>query len=163
MELRPRLYVLRCEDKAAHVYSSQCEIPYSQSSAAHAHACQHLARIPTFIPVHNAIVYIMHKRAPLLRTHASRLCTALTQGLGVCSCGQVLQQCAALPFCLWSSMQGCTHMCVRRPIQHVRSSRCATPYIQRRARSYTCTDTCMPTYEIQTRMHDLDETTRHPI
>jgi hypothetical protein len=34
--------------------------------------------LPTFIPVHNAIVHIMHKRAPLLRTHASRLCAALT-------------------------------------------------------------------------------------
>jgi hypothetical protein len=34
--------------------------------------------LPTFIPVHNAIVYTMHTRAPLLRTHASRLCTALT-------------------------------------------------------------------------------------
>jgi hypothetical protein len=40
--------------------------------------CACLTRIPTFIPVHNAIVYTMHERAPLLRTHASRLCTALT-------------------------------------------------------------------------------------
>jgi hypothetical protein len=38
----------------------------------------YLARIPTYIPVHNAIVYNMHKRAPLLRTHASRLCAVLT-------------------------------------------------------------------------------------
>jgi hypothetical protein len=71
-----------------------------------------LARIPTFIPVHNVIVYIMHKRAPLLRTHASRLCAALTRVFGVWGCGQVLQQCAALPHRLWSWTQGCTHMCV---------------------------------------------------
>jgi hypothetical protein len=32
-----------------------------------------LARIHTFIPVHNAIVYTIHKRASLLRTHASRV------------------------------------------------------------------------------------------
>jgi hypothetical protein len=37
-----------------------------------------LARIPTYIPVHNAIVHIMHNRAPLLHTHASKLCAALT-------------------------------------------------------------------------------------
>jgi hypothetical protein len=46
-----------------------------------------LARIPTFIPVHNAIVHTMQKCAPLLCTHASRLCTALTRVFGVWSCG----------------------------------------------------------------------------
>jgi hypothetical protein len=40
-------------------------------------ACR--ARMPNFIPVYNAIVYTMHKRALLLLlTQASRLCTALT-------------------------------------------------------------------------------------
>jgi hypothetical protein len=72
-----------------------------------------LARIPTFITVHNAIVYTIHKRAPLLRTHASRLCTALTRVFGVSSCGQVLQQCAALLLRLWSCSEGCTHVRVR--------------------------------------------------
>jgi hypothetical protein len=75
----------------AHVHSSRCAIPYipSESEVIYVHAYVHadipntntracLARIPTFIPVHNAIVYTMHKRAPLLRTHASRLCAALT-------------------------------------------------------------------------------------
>jgi hypothetical protein len=116
-----------CEksDKA-HVRSSRCAIPYTQPSArsytrmrtfmhtgipnTNTRAC--VARIPTFIPVHNAIVYIMHKRAPLLRTHASRLCTALTLVFAVWSYGQVLQQCAALPPRLWSSYQGCTHICM---------------------------------------------------
>jgi hypothetical protein len=51
-----------------------------------------LARIPTFTAVHNAIEYIMYKRTPLLRTHASRLCTALTRVFGAWS-WQVLQQC----------------------------------------------------------------------
>jgi hypothetical protein len=89
-----------CEKSdTAHVRSSRYAIPYIQPSATHAYvhadipntstrAC--LARIPTFIPVHNAIVYTMHKRAPLLRTHTSRLCTALTGVFEAWSCGQVL-------------------------------------------------------------------------
>jgi hypothetical protein len=62
------------------------------------------------IPVHNAIVYTMHKHASLLRTHASRLCAALTRVFGASCCGQMLQQCAALPPRLCSYPEGCTHM-----------------------------------------------------
>jgi hypothetical protein len=96
---------VREKNDTAHVRSLRCAIPYTQpTDHAYVHAdipntntraC--LARIPTFNAVYNAIVYIMHKRAPLLWTHASRLCTALTRVFGVWSCGQVLQQCAALP------------------------------------------------------------------
>jgi hypothetical protein len=64
---------------------------------------------------------------------------------GAWSCGQVLQQCPALPH-LCSSSQGCTHMCMceKSDTAHVRSSRCAIPHIQPRARSYTPMHTCMP-------------------
>jgi hypothetical protein len=81
-----------CEyNDTAHVRSSRCAIPYTQPSArsytlmhmlhvdipnTNTRAC--LTRILTFIPVHNTIPYTMHKRALLLRTHASRLCNALT-------------------------------------------------------------------------------------
>jgi hypothetical protein len=37
----------------------------------------------------------------------------------------------------------------------VRSTRCAIPYIQPSARSYTPMHTCMPTYQIRTRVHAL--------
>jgi hypothetical protein len=77
-----------CEkNDTAHVRSSQCAIPYIKPRArSYTHAYVHAdipntnmrAYLRTFIPVQNAIVYIMHKRAPLLHAHASRLCTALT-------------------------------------------------------------------------------------
>jgi hypothetical protein len=108
-----------CEKSdTAHVRSSRCAIPNTQPSArsytsmhagipnTNTRAC--LARIPIFIPVHNAIVYNMHKHAPLLRTHAN----TLSGVFGVWSCRQVLQKCAAPPPRLWNSSQGCTHMCV---------------------------------------------------
>jgi hypothetical protein len=63
-----RLYVLRCEEKAAHVRSLRCAIPYTQPSATHAHACRHTnykyACMPcTFIPV----VYTMPHTYALMR------------------------------------------------------------------------------------------------
>jgi hypothetical protein len=84
-------YVCEKSD-TAYVRSSRCAIPYTQPRArsytlihTRIRACRHIkynhACMPctyTFTPVHNAIVYTMHKRAPLLRSHASRLCTALT-------------------------------------------------------------------------------------
>jgi hypothetical protein len=48
------------------------------------------------------------------------------------------------------------HVCVRKTdTTHVRRSRCAIPYTQPRARSYTPMHTCMPIYQIQTRVHAL--------
>jgi hypothetical protein len=110
----------------AHARSSRCAISYVQpeSKVIYTHAYVYAdipmrtrvhalhVYLPTFIPVYNATVYSMHKRAPLLRTHLSRPCTALTGVFGALSCGQVLQQCAALPPRLWSCSQGCTHMCM---------------------------------------------------
>jgi hypothetical protein len=49
----------------------------TDSEVIYTHAYVH-ANIPIFIPVRNAIVHTIHKGAPLLRTHASRLHTALT-------------------------------------------------------------------------------------
>jgi hypothetical protein len=126
MELYERLYAHACERRAiqctclAHDARSHT---YTEGEVIYIHAYVHadipntntracLARLPTFIPVHNAIVYTMHKHALLLRTHASRLCAALTGVFGAWSCEQVMQQCAALPSRLWSCTQGCTHMCV---------------------------------------------------
>jgi hypothetical protein len=86
MELYQMLYAEK--NDTARVHSSRCTFPYIQPSARSytpMHTCIRdtniracLARIPTYIPVHNAIVYTMHKRTPLLRTHTRRLCTALT-------------------------------------------------------------------------------------
>jgi hypothetical protein len=98
------------QDARSHTYNRE---------RGHIHACvhaciqTHVHALHVYLPSHNAIVYTMHKCAPLLRTHASRLCTALTRVIGVWSCGQVLQQCAAFPPCLRMCRQGCTHMCVR--------------------------------------------------
>jgi hypothetical protein len=122
MELSPRLSAHVCVRRTIQ-RTMRDTIHTAESEVIYTHACVHadipntntracLARISTFISVHNAIVHIMHKHAALLRTHASRLCTALTRVFGVLSCGQALQQCAALPHRLWSSLRGCTHMCV---------------------------------------------------
>jgi hypothetical protein len=80
-----------CEkNDTAHVCRSRMRNPMrtTESEVIYTHAYVHtdipntnklecLARTPTFTPVHNAIAYTMHKRAPL-RTHSSSLCTALT-------------------------------------------------------------------------------------
>jgi hypothetical protein len=64
-----------------HVSSLRCAIPYTHNHGrGYTHLCirVRLVRTPTFIPVHNAIVYTIYKRALLLGTHAIRLCTELT-------------------------------------------------------------------------------------
>jgi hypothetical protein len=48
-----------------------------------------------------------------------------------------------------------THVCEKHDRAHVRRSRCAIHYTQSRARSYTLMHACMPTYQIQTRVHAL--------
>jgi hypothetical protein len=50
----------------AHVHSSQCALQQRNRVRRHIHPCIRICR------------HIIHKRAPLLQTHASRLCTALT-------------------------------------------------------------------------------------
>jgi hypothetical protein len=57
-----RLYVLRCQDKAAHTCSSRCAIPYTQPRTCIS-ACQQTRVHALFIPVHNAIVHSTYKRA----------------------------------------------------------------------------------------------------
>jgi hypothetical protein len=85
MELLSRLYAHVCV--RAHVRTLRCTIPYIQPRArpyTSMHTCMPTCKIQTRVHtlhvylMHNAIVHIMHKRAPLLRTHASRLRTALT-------------------------------------------------------------------------------------
>jgi hypothetical protein len=61
------------------IHTTECDVIYTHAyvhvDIPNTNTRGYLARIPTFIPVHNAIVYTMYTRAPLLRTHASRLCT----------------------------------------------------------------------------------------
>jgi hypothetical protein len=116
MSLSPRLFVHVCVRRAI---QRTC-IAHDERSHTYRQVRGHIhpntstrACLTCMLPYpHNVIVYIMHKR-DLLRTHMSRLCTALTLVFGVWSCGQALQQCAALPHRLWSCSQGCTHMHVR--------------------------------------------------
>jgi hypothetical protein len=150
-----------CEKKdTAHVCSARCAI-----NECDAHAYVHadipnsntrvcLARIPTFIPVHNVIVYTMHKLAPQLHTYATGYalhCTALTVMFGVWSCGQVLHQCAVLPHRLCGSSEGCTHMGVRRTCV-ARDARSHT-YNRERGKIHLCIRACR--HIKQTRVHAL--------
>jgi hypothetical protein len=68
--VRDPIHTTECDVICTHAYV-HADMPNTNTRAC-------LARISTSISVHNAIVYTMHKRDPLLRTHASRLCTALT-------------------------------------------------------------------------------------
>jgi hypothetical protein len=131
-----------------HVRSSRCTILFTQPSTrlytpihadipnTNTRAC--LAHIPTFIPVHNAISYTMHKRAPLLRIHASR------HSLECLECGVVGKFCSNVLHSLRAygvvakAVRTC--VCEKDDTTHVRSSRCAIPHIQPRARSHTSTE-----------------------
>jgi hypothetical protein len=153
MRLDPRLYTHVCEkNDAAHVHSSRCAIPYTQPSTrsyAPMHTCMRTYQIQTRVHVlniyvvHNAPVHTIHKCAPLLCTSASRLCTALTRVCGVWSCGQVLQQCAALPPHLCSCCKCCTHMCVRKTIQRTCIAHDARFHTHNRVRSHIPHHTCI--------------------
>jgi hypothetical protein len=77
-------YTCICEKKdTTHVCSARCAInecdthAYVHADIPNSNTLVCLARIPTFIQVHNVIVYTMHKLAPQLHTYANRLCTAL--------------------------------------------------------------------------------------
>jgi hypothetical protein len=68
----------------------------------------------------------------------------------------VLQRCAALPPCLCCYSQDCMHMCVRRKGQDTCVAHNARSHTQTGAMSHISRCTCMPTYEIQTRVHSLN-------
>jgi hypothetical protein len=117
-----------------------------------------LARIPTFIPVHNAIVYTMPHYYALMRVgYVLHSLECLKRGVVGKCCSNVLRSLRAY---------GVVHEAVRkcvceRAIQHTCEAHdVRTPYIQPRARSYTSTGTCTLTYQTQTRVYGLDETTR---
>jgi hypothetical protein len=79
-------------------------------------ACRHIKYKHACMPGTYTYLHSSAQRnvyTTLLCTHTSRLCTALTRVFGAWSCGQVLQQCVALPPCLWISSKACTHMHVR--------------------------------------------------
>jgi hypothetical protein len=122
-----------------HMYVAHDARHYTQPSATDAHAYIHagqtrLARTPTFIPVYNGI---LHKRAPLLHTHASRLCL---HSLECLECGVVGKCCRNVLHSLLT--YGVSPKAVRirtcdNCTAHVRCSRCAIPYTQPSAISYT--------------------------
>jgi hypothetical protein len=133
-----------CEKSGtAYARSSRCAIPYIQPSARSytpTHTCMPTYQIqtrphalhvwlPTFIPVHNAIAYTVHKHAPLLRTHASRLCIVLEcLSVVTCTSAEVMWCNPFAPMELFSRLYA--HVCERRAIQH----RC----VAHNARSHTC-------------------------
>jgi hypothetical protein len=76
------------------------------------------------------------------------------------SCSNVLRSLIAYGVSL-KAVRTCV---CEKTIQHMCVARCATPYIQPRARSYAPMHTCAPVYQIQNRVHALDATTReHPM
>jgi hypothetical protein len=112
-----------------------------------------IARIPTFIPMYSAIVYTIHKHAPLMRTgyvqHSQKYFECGV--VGKC-CSNVLR--SLIPYgVVVKAVRTC--VCEKNDTAHVRSSRCAIPYTKLRTRSYTSMHTCMPTYQIQARVHVL--------
>jgi hypothetical protein len=117
----------------------------------------YLARVPIVIPVHNAIVYIPctsvpHYCAIMRADYVLHSPECLERRVVGKCCSNVLRSPRAYGVDL-KAVRTC--VCEKDNTAHVRSSRCAIPYIQPRARSYTCMHTCMPTYQIQTRVHAL--------
>jgi hypothetical protein len=105
-------------------------------------------RTRTFIPVHNAIVHTIHKRAHARGYLLHSLEYLECRVVGKC-CSNVLRS-----LCAYGVVVKAVRTCVcENDIAHVRRSRCAIPYTQSSARSYTSMHTCMPTYQIQTRVH----------
>jgi hypothetical protein len=119
------------------IYTTECEVIYTHAYVhadvpnTNTHAC--LARIPTFIPVHNAIVYIMHKRVPLLRAlmragYVLHLLECLECGVVGKCCSNVLRSLIAYGVVPKAVR---TRVCEKSDTVHVHSSRCAIPYTYR--------------------------------
>jgi hypothetical protein len=106
-----------------------------------------LARIPTFIPVHNAIVYTMHTyptttyscEQAMHCTHLSVWSVELWASAAAMCCTP------SAPMELSSRLHA--HVCESRTIQCTCvADECAIPYIQTSARSCTPMHTCVSTY-----------------
>jgi hypothetical protein len=153
----PRLYVLRCEDKAAHARRSRCAIPYIQPSAIHAHACRHTkykhARMPgTYAyprssahrnSIYHAQTYVLMRAGYVLHSLECLECKVVGK-----FCSNVLRSLRAY---VVRPKAGLT--CVRRPIQCMCVDHDAQSHTHTSARSCTPMHTCMSTYPIQTCVH----------
>jgi hypothetical protein len=141
-------------------HDAECEVIYTH---AYVHAdipntntrvC--LARIPTFIPVHNAIVYTMHKRAHFYAFaragYVLHSLECLERGVVGKCCSNVLRSLRACGLVVKAVR---TRVCEKNDTAHVRRSRCAIAYIRPSARSCTPMHTCTPTYQIQTHVYAL--------
>jgi hypothetical protein len=105
--------------------------------------------LPTFIPVYNAIVRTCPTTTHSYVLHSLECLECRV--VGKC-CSNVLRSLIAYGVHL-KAVHTC--VCEKNDTAHVLRSRCTIPYIQPRARSYTPMRTCMPTYQIQTRVHNL--------
>jgi hypothetical protein len=124
------------------MHTTECEVIYT-------HAYVH-ADIPN---TNTRIVHTMHKRVPLMRAgYVLYSPERLECGVVGKCCSNVLRSFIAYGVPL-KAVRTC--VCEKNDTAHVHSSRCAIPYIQRSARSYTPVHTCMPTYQIQTRVYAL--------
>jgi hypothetical protein len=105
--------------------------------------------LPSFIPVHNAIGHTIHKLASLMRAgYVLRSPECLECGVVGQCCSNVLRSLIAyggVP----KPVRTC--VCAKADTAHVRCSRCAIPFIQPRAMSYTLMRTCMPIPNTNTR------------
>jgi hypothetical protein len=123
---------------------------YVYADIPNTNTCACLARIPTFIPVYNTIVYMPHYYALMRAGYVLYSLDCLERRVVGKCCSNVLRSLIAYGVILKAV---CTCVCEKNDKAHVRSSRSAIPYIQPRARSYTPMHTCMPTYLIRTRLH----------
>jgi hypothetical protein len=142
------LYTQPCARSYTPMHTWHADIPNTNTRA-------WLARIPTFIPVHNAIVYTMHvphyyalmRAGYVLHSREYLECGVV----GKC-CSNVLRSLRAHAVRL-KAVRTC--VCEKNDTAHVRSSRRAIPYTQPSARSYTPIHTCMPSYHIPATSHGL--------
>jgi hypothetical protein len=114
-----------------------------------------LARIPTFIPVHNAIVYTMHKHAHF---YAFARAGYVLHSREYLECGVVGKCCSnalrSLLVYVVVPKPVRTCVCAKIDTVHVRSARCAIPYIQPSTRS--CAQVCrlqeVPQFDVVLRL-----------
>jgi hypothetical protein len=151
MPISLSLYVLRCENKAAHVCSSRCTIHYPihttgcdpRTCTKYKHPCTPCTYTYLHsILVHNTIVYIVHKRAPIT-THSCQhvmYCTHLSVWSVELWASAATMYCApSVPMELFLRLYA--HVCVRERYSARSQLTMRDPMS---ARSYTHMHTCMP-------------------
>jgi hypothetical protein len=105
------------------IHTTECEVIYTHAyvhaNIPNTNTRASLAHIPTFIPVHSAIVHTMHKRAPLIRTHASKqaMCCTHVSVWSVELWASAAAMCCAPSTPVPFSSRLYAHVYVRKPIQ----------------------------------------------